>query len=104
MVPPGTQDAVIISGRSLISASKRQLVWQGSRVLILTERRPGRPRSDVKPGSEDAYAIVIYMGDLCRLDPELSLIVRPVSLIHFFGHIHHVEVPREARISAAQLI
>ena len=43
-VPPGTLDAVIIFGRSLISTSKKLLVCQGSRVLILTERRPGRPR------------------------------------------------------------
>ena len=37
----------------------------------------------MKTGSEDAYAIEISMGDLCLLDPELSLIVRPVSRIHF---------------------
>ena len=61
---------------------KKQLVWQGSRVLNLTERRPERPRDDVKPGSEETYVMVIPTVGLCRLNPENSPLVRPERLIH----------------------
>ena len=86
-IPPDAQDAVLIFCRAPVTISTKQLVWQGSRVPISTERRPGRPQDDMQPGSGVVYVIVVSMRGSCWRDPEYSSLVRPKLYIHYFSSI-----------------
>ena len=86
-IPPDAQDAVLIFCRAPVTISTKQLVWQGSRVPISTERRPGRPQDDIQPGSGVVYVIVVSLRGSCWRDPEYSSLVRPKLYIHYFSSI-----------------